>query len=132
MANAADGDGGSAQRVTTAGRNDARKESAVRPLSVEVVLSGTGARTERTIWTEDHVQQNRRNQSDGSCRTPPPPTNSGGGGVTPAGSDDAMKRSAVRRRAVEALEFSPAPAPEQNTQSGQRPCPAEPAESVRQ
>ena len=29
---------------------------------------------------EDHVQQNRRNHSDGSCRTPPP-TDSGGGGT---------------------------------------------------
>ena len=37
-----------------------------------------GARTVCMIWTGDHVQQDRRNQSDGSCRTPP--SNSGGGG----------------------------------------------------
>ena len=45
------------------------------------VLSGTGTSAERTGRTKDQVQQNRWNQSDGSCGTPPPPlTDSGGGG----------------------------------------------------
>ena len=45
--------------------------SAGRPLLVGGgVLSGTGDRRAETIWTEDHVQRNRRKQSDGSCRAP--------------------------------------------------------------
>ena len=37
-----------------------------------------------------------------------------------AGRNDAMKRSAVRPLSVEAVEFSPAPAPEQNVRSGRK------------
>ena len=51
------------------------------------VLSGIGDRTVHTIWMKDHVQRNRRNQSDGSCRTPPPPLlKCGGGGDVHGGS----------------------------------------------
>ena len=42
------------------------------------VLSGTGARRRQTTWTEDHVQRNRRKQSDESCRATL--IQSGGGG----------------------------------------------------
>ena len=41
-----------------------------------------------------------------------------------------MKISAVRPLSVEAVEFSPASAPEQNTDLDGRPFPAEPAESA--
>ena len=44
------------------------------------VLSGAGNRTAETIWTEDHVQRNRRKQSDGSCRAPLIQSGGGGGG----------------------------------------------------
>ena len=40
--------------------------------------------------------------------------------MTPARSDDAMKKSAVRPLSVEAVEFSPAPATEQNIRSGRK------------
>ena len=40
--------------------------------------------------------------------------------VTPAGGNDAMKRAAVRPLLVEAVEFSPALAPEQNVRSGRK------------
>ena len=38
--------------------------------------------------------------------------------VTPAGRNDARKKSAIRPLSVEVEEFSPAPAPEQNARSG--------------
>ena len=34
------------------------------------VLSGTGERRGQATWMEDHVQRNRRKQSDESCRAP--------------------------------------------------------------
>ena len=40
--------------------------------------------------------------------------------VTPAGRNDAMKKSALRPLSVEAVEFSPAPATEQNVRSGRK------------
>ena len=40
--------------------------------------------------------------------------------MMPAERDDAMKISAVRPLSVEVVEFSPAPAPEQNARSGRK------------
>ena len=40
--------------------------------------------------------------------------------VTPAGRNDTRKKSAVWPLSVEAVEFSPAPAPEQNARSGRK------------
>ena len=40
--------------------------------------------------------------------------------VTPAGGNDAMRRSAIRPLSVEAAEFSPALVPEQNVRSGRK------------
>ena len=51
--------------------------------------------------------------------------------VTPAGRNDARKKSAVRPLSVEVVESSPAPAPEQKQDMDGRPGPAEPAHSVR-
>ena len=44
------------------------------------VLSGTGDRRGQATWTEDHVQRNRRKQSDDSCRAPLIQSGGGGGG----------------------------------------------------
>ena len=71
------------------GVEDVMKISAIR-LSIGRgggVLSGTGDRTAQTIWTEDHVQRNRRKQSDGSCRALLIQSGGGGGeGEVPGGS----------------------------------------------
>ena len=59
----------------------------------------------------DKSSRTGRNQSDGSCGTPL--TDSGGGGVISTGGEEVMKISAIRPLSVEAVEFSPAPATEQ-------------------
>ena len=84
------------------------------------VLSGTGTSAERTGRTKDQVQQNWRNQSDGSCGTPLTDSGGGGGGVMSTGGEEVMKISTVRPLSVEAVEFSPAPATEQHRRSGRK------------
>ena len=68
-----------------------------------------------------------RPEWDGSHRAPlgAPTANAAGDGgsarrVTPAERNDAMKRSAIRPQSVEAVEFSPAPEPQQNVRSGRK------------
>ena len=69
---------------------------------------------------KDQVQQNRRNQSDGSCGTPLTDSGGGGGGVMSTGGEEVRKLSAGRPLLAEAVEFSPAPATEQHRRSGRR------------
>ena len=51
---------------------------------------------------KDQVQQNRRNQSDGSYGTPLTDSGGGGGGVMSTGGEDVMK---IRPLSVEAVEL---------------------------
>ena len=112
------GNGGSARRMTPAGRNDARKKSAVRPISAEAVeFSPAPEWNERVGWK---TKSSRTAGISPTAVVEPPYQQQGGGWLMPTEGEDVMKISAVRPLSVEAVEFSPASATEQHIRSGRK------------
>ena len=75
------GNGGSARRMTPAGRNDARKKSAAWPLSAEALEFSPAPAPERNERAGRKAKSSRTGGiSPTAVVEPPPPTDSGGGG----------------------------------------------------
>ena len=74
------GDGGSARRVTPAGRNDARKKSAVRPLSVEAVEFSLAPAPEQNARSGWKTKSSRTGGISPTVVVEPPLPTAGGGG----------------------------------------------------
>ena len=74
------GDGGSARRVTPAGRNDAMKKSAVRPLSVEAVEFSAAPEPEQNVRSGRKTMSSGTGGSSPTLVVEPPLPTAGGGG----------------------------------------------------
>ena len=114
------GNGGSTRRMTSARGNDTGKRSAARPISAEAVEFSPAPAQARNKQAGRKTKSSRTGGISPTAVVEPSLPTAGGGGAMSTGGEEVMKISAGRPLSAEVVEFSSAPATEQQRRSGRK------------